>query len=202
MGYAIRITSRAVDVVTGADQTQGTIAAEASGVRAGGLRSKWSGSQLLSRKPTGGRVLRQGAGWVVEGTGGPSSSYGPTPMSSTFVGTPTSGYPNSPNPYSPYVTSPSHLAPPPTVNGSAPNSPLAPSVGLGLGSPAYGPSLTPRSPNMFPTSPYTPTSPGTLSLPPRTPSSGYGHFPPTPNPANNGSFPPPPRAKDIVKKDE
>jgi len=29
MGYAIRITSRAVDVVSGADQTQGTIAAEA-----------------------------------------------------------------------------------------------------------------------------------------------------------------------------
>jgi len=208
MGYAIRITSRAVDVVSGADQTQGTIAAEASGVRSGSLRSKWSGSQLLSRKATGGRVFRQGTGWVVEEVSGPSS-FTPTPMSGGFGGTPTSGYVTSPNPYSPFVSSPS-LAPPPAANGSAPNSPPAPTIGLGLASPAYGPSLTPHSPNVFPTSatmgsPYRPTSPGTQPLPPRTPSSGYAQFPLTPNPANGASFPPPPprsHSRDRGRKDE
>jgi hypothetical protein len=58
MGYAIRITSRAVDVVSGADQTQGTIAVEATGVRTGsGLRAKFTGSQLHARKSSLARVV-------------------------------------------------------------------------------------------------------------------------------------------------
>jgi endoplasmic reticulum-Golgi intermediate compartment protein 2 len=195
MGYAIRITSRAVNVVSGADQTQGTIAAEATGVRAGGLRSKFTGSQLHSRKTSAGRVVRQGNGWVVENSGGQAPFGSPASGGFTPPSRPASMYGGSS--YSPYPASP-NLAPP-SINGSAsvPSSPalVHPSIGLGINPPPFGP-----SPSVFPTaatmgSPYAPSSPGSAPPPiPRTPSSGYGHFPPTPNnlaPGNGISFPPP-----------
>lgn len=220
MGYAIRITSRAVDVVSGADQTQGTIAAEASGVRVGGLRAKWGGSQLHSRKGsmgTGQRVVRQGNGWVVEGS--PGSPYVGTPVSGRPVsgnwsGTPTSSYMGSPATYSPYSASPNLSVP--YTNGyssnpnSAPSSP-APGVGLGLSTPTFGPAPHSAIGTGFPTaatmgspSPY---SPGLPPPPLRTPSggSGYSMFPPTPNPANGGSVtfaPGPPPKRENPKKDD
>lgn len=42
MGYVIRITTRAVEVVSGADQALGIVVAESSGVKVG-LRWKRSG---------------------------------------------------------------------------------------------------------------------------------------------------------------
>ncbi|THH31202.1 hypothetical protein EUX98_g2981 [Antrodiella citrinella] len=48
MGYAVKITSRAVDVVSGADRQQGLVAAEATGVGAS-IRKKWGGGELRSR---------------------------------------------------------------------------------------------------------------------------------------------------------
>ncbi|EDR04049.1 endoplasmic reticulum-derived transport vesicle ERV46 [Laccaria bicolor S238N-H82] len=58
MGYAIRITTRAVEVVSGADQTPGIVAAEASGAKVG-LRSKWGGGELRAR-PNTGKMVPQG----------------------------------------------------------------------------------------------------------------------------------------------
>jgi hypothetical protein len=211
MGYAIRITSRAVDVVSGADQTQGTIAAEATGVRAAGLRSKFTGSQLHSRKTSLGRVVRQGNGWVVENPSGPPAFGSPASGSFTPSGRPASHHGGSP--YSPYAPSPT-LAPP-IINGlgSAPGSPSlappplappppppsAPIVGLGINSPSFGP-----APSAFPTaatvgSPYAPTSPGMTPPPLRSPSSGYAHFPPTPT-GNGVGFAPPPPPVDRIRK--
>ena len=193
MGYAIRITSRAVDVVSGADQTQGTIAAEATGVRPGGLRSKFSGAQIHSRKSSLGRVVRQGNGWVVENhAGGGGGSAVGSPMSAagfTPPSRPSSMY--APSPYSPYTPSTSGFVP-----GSVPGSPAITPAGVGLGfhTPAYGAAGPPSAAS----SPYTPGS-GTLPPPPpppRTPSLGYAHFPPTPNPATGNGVgfivPPPP----------
>lgn len=177
MGYAIRITSRAVDVVS-ADPNDGTIAAEASGVRPGGLRAKWGGSQIHARKTSAARVVRQGNGWTVEGA---DSQYPSSPAGSSYMGTP--------SPYgSPYVSSPGlpnaspYLASPglPAVYESTPSSPN-PAVGLGLGSPSvYSPAANGNGYSSRPTSLY--------GMPPRTPSGGSAYFPPTPNPGNgNGS---------------
>jgi len=108
MGYAIRITTRAVEVVSGADQTPGIVAAESSGVKVG-LRSKWGGGELRAR-PQSGRMVRQGNGWVLEGGGSHSGSpgygsYASTPVSAAFV---SSGVP------SPYLSSPLPFAGPGT----------------------------------------------------------------------------------------
>jgi len=189
MGYAIRITSRAVDVVSGADQTQGTIAAEATGVRTGSLRSKFGGSQLHSRKASLARVIRQGNGWVVENSSGPPP-YG-TPASGNFT---PSSRPSSLYAGSPYPSYASPNLAPPSVNGSS-SMPNTPPIGLGINPPTFGPTHS-----AFPTvatmgSPYVPTSSAIPPPPPRSPSSGYAHFPPTPNPAtgNGLSFAPPPQ---------
>lgn len=67
--YAIRITMRAVEVVSGPDHSNGIVAAESSGVKIGrGLRSKWAGSELRARGS--GKMVRQGNGWVMEGSDG------------------------------------------------------------------------------------------------------------------------------------
>ncbi|KAL4255233.1 DUF1692-domain-containing protein [Pleurotus pulmonarius] len=206
MGYAIRITTRAVEVVSGADQSPGLVAAEASGVKAG-LRSKWGGGQLRARNTSLGKVVRQGNGWTVEGS--PYSSYAGTPMSAAF------GSPNIAG--SPYLNSPAMTGPP---MSPAPHS----SVGLGFPSSSFGP--PPSSPMYHSAShpPRTPASPATFGPPPvsRSPSNGsapgrlaptpvsaYG-FPSTPNPANGngngfphhngGPSPPPPKAG--PKKDD
>ena len=214
MGYAIRITSRAVDVVSGADQTPGTIAAEATGVRTGSsLRSKFGGSQLHSRKSSLARVVRQGNGWVVENPVGGASPFGTPPASSTGSYTP-AGRPPPPlggsSQYSPYATASNFAHPSSGMNGAVgPPALVPPGVGLGINSPSFGPAVAATPGIAFPTaatagSPYTPSTPGIPPPPsaPRTPSSHYAHFPPTPNPATGnglGFAPPPPPGG---KKDE
>jgi len=128
MGYAIRITTRAVEVVSGADQTPGIVAAESSGVKVG-LRSKWGGGELRAR-PQSGRMVRQGNGWVLEGGGGSHNgspayggggSFANTPVSASFV---------SPAVPSPYLSSP--LTGPATPPLPLPPGPPGQATGLGL----------------------------------------------------------------------
>ncbi len=80
MGYAVKITGHAVDAVTGADKTNGIVAAESSGI-SGNLRKKF-GSGDLRLRPSN-RVVRQGNSWVVDG-GSPYGSYAGTPVSAGF----------------------------------------------------------------------------------------------------------------------
>lgn len=129
MGYAIRITTRAVEVVSGADQTAGLVAAEASGAKVG-LRSKWGGGELRAR-PKSGRMVPQGNGWVMEGSQSPYASYTNSPVSGQFS-------PSLPGQTSPYLgtTSPYLGASP---QSSAPGTPnLGNPMGLGLNT--FGPS--------------------------------------------------------------
>ncbi|KAI0328291.1 DUF1692-domain-containing protein [Cubamyces sp. BRFM 1775] len=183
MGYAVKITSHAVDAVTGADKTNGIVAAESSSISTN-LRKRF-GSADLRLRPSN-RVVRQGSGWVVEG-GSPYGSYADTPVSAGFASPSAQQSPYAPS----YPGSPN---PAPTTPGSA-------TYGLGIGaSPLMGsrpppssssrPSSfvgTPGSP--FPTaatagSPYTPNGAGMTSGP-NTPGL-YAHFPPTPNAGNGG----------------
>lgn len=157
--YFVRASMRAVDVVTGADQTQGIVAAESTGVR-----RKWTGGHLRSRSGLHGsqtitqRVVRQGSGWVVEGQqGSPYSSYAGTPVTG-------GGYPASP--YSPYLA-------PGTPAGPPPGTPGGQGVGLGFGPPprsahGHGPSgsfssLAPPTPGSRPSSMLRTSSPGSGS---------------------------------------
>ncbi|KAF8814192.1 hypothetical protein BYT27DRAFT_7179799, partial [Phlegmacium glaucopus] len=113
MSYAIRITTRAVEVVSGADQAPG-IAAESSGVKVG-LRAKWVGSELRAR-PRSSKLVPQGSGWVMEGgSTSPYSSYNNTPLLTEFP---------SPGVQSPYINSA-------TSAPSTPNPGTPDSVGLG-----------------------------------------------------------------------
>ncbi|CAL1715892.1 unnamed protein product [Somion occarium] len=171
MGYAVRVGTRAVDVVTGADKTPGIVAAEASGV--GGLRKKWGGGELRSR------VVRQGSGWAVEGGGSAYSSYANTPVTGNF------SHPPSPYISSPFSANGAHS--PSTVVGLSPNP--ATGYGLGLNSPSFGPS--PRVPPSAPASSMATGFPTAATLSPAyrpvsPASSNYSHFPPTPNPSNGG----------------
>ncbi|KAK1226795.1 hypothetical protein PQX77_010202 [Marasmius sp. AFHP31] len=180
MGYAIRITTRAVEVVTGPDESE-SIAVTASGASTKpGLRSKWGGGHLRSRS----KVIRQGSGWTVDNPDSPAmSSYSGytgsyagspyqqnfSPMQSPYLNSPSMGPPPS-NPSSPAPGSAFMSPPPPGVRGGSPS--LVPPPSSGMQS-HFGPP---------------PSAPSTPSL--------YGHFPPTPNPANGeGGFPtgPPPR---------
>lgn len=161
MGYAYRVTVRAVEVVTGNDASQGIVAAESTGVKVG-LRAKWGGSHLRARS---GKMVRQGNGWVLEG-GTPGS-----PAFSNYTGTPTSGtYPGSP-----YVVSPS-------LTNSAvfpPSVPSTPIPGSAFGPPP--PRGTPRTPSMG-LSPHMSlqSSSSTTFGAPETPNQSV--FPPSPNP--------------------
>ncbi|KDR78584.1 hypothetical protein GALMADRAFT_244023 [Galerina marginata CBS 339.88] len=227
MGYAIRITTRAVEVVSGSDQAVGLVAAESTGVKVG-LRAKWGGSELRSR-PKSGKLVPQGGGWTMEGgPGSPYSSYSGTPVTGAFSPGP---------PQSPFVNS-AMLGP------SVPNSPMpgsAASVGLGYPSGTFGPMVPPTPGGLRSASSMGP--PRTPGFPPRTPSlgngnghsnglysslptaatqgsaapdvsgfgsmpgtpgAGYATFPVSPNPAVNGNgfhIAPPPR-KIVPKKDD
>ncbi|KAF8631627.1 hypothetical protein AX15_002268 [Amanita polypyramis BW_CC] len=158
-GYAIRITTRAVQVVSGADQTPGIVAAQASGAKAG-IRAKWGGGHLRARSI--GKMVSRGSGWVMEGgsAGGssPYASYTNTPQST--------GFPVSPyTPHTPYT--PHLLAhPPPVASGNGNGSGSA--VGLGFGLPGSNPGSVTNSP-----------SPALLPLPlPPTPAAGQMRSPP------------------------
>ncbi|KAG6841160.1 hypothetical protein C0991_001288 [Blastosporella zonata] len=207
MGYAIRITTRAVEVVSGADATPGLVAAESSGVKVG-LRQKWGGSELRARA---GKMVRQGSGWVLEGSDTPySASYGSPSTNGFPTGPPTSGFVSSagfpsgsgipssipPTPQSVGFQSPSVFGPAsgtPGVNGGH---------GHGHGhvrSPStLGPTWTPapRTPH---TSPPVPP-PGSV---PSTPGV-YATFPPSPGPNGSGITvgPPPRRSPSAPKKDD
>lgn len=177
MGYAIRVTTKAVEVVTGSDDSASLVAAEASGAKAG-LRSKWGGGEIRARS----KIVRQGSGWSMDNPGYSSpvapgyGSYSNTPAGSPFLG-PQAGFsnPGTPNiahsfsspsafgPHSPNLRS----VPPPPSRGMRTSSLTAESA---AGSP-------------FEATPL----PGVPS---------YGIFPPTPNPVAGGGFPtgPPPGA--------
>jgi len=162
MGYAVKITSRAVDVVSGADKQQGIVAAEATGVGAS-IRKKWGGSELRSR------VVRQGPGWAVEG-GSPYSSYSNSPVNGTFS--------NGSSP-----------VPSPFLNGNSSHTPsLSPNPPYGNLSSSGVTASSPRIPSSGPPSAVSPAFPNS---PPYQGSgllaSGqYAVFPPTPNPVNGG----------------
>ncbi|KAF8336035.1 DUF1692-domain-containing protein [Amanita rubescens] len=216
MGYAIRITTRAVAVVSGADQTPGIVAAESSGIKAG-LRSKWGGTHLRSRSlKSAGKMIPQGSGWVMEGgSGSPYASYNSTPTSTpAFISSPYTPH----TPYTPHLLSNS-VPPPP----SGPPTPGSAAIGLGLAgipnrsnpgspnpqflplppTPAMGGS---RSPQLRPTSPYSPGLDAGATSMPGTPGMGVHPLPRLPSPnlnlseGNGGAFhlngnggPPPPR---------
>ncbi|KAL6301525.1 DUF1692-domain-containing protein [Sparassis latifolia] len=201
MGYAVRITTRAVEAVTGTDKTTGIIEAEASGVGVG-IRKRF-GSTDLRLRPSH-NVMRQGSGWVVEG-GSPYGSYASTPVAAS-------------HPSTPYSQTFASLHPASALSSPNLDTTRRPTsvYGLGISSPGFAARpLAMHSPytasamgSTFPTaatagSPYNPDA---GSLPP-TPGAGnnmYAHFPPTPNSANgagagfprspgpSASAPPPP----------
>lgn len=170
----MKLSTKAVDAVTGADKTNGIVAAEATGVST--LRKKWGGTELRSR------VVRQGSGWAVEG-GSPYNSYAGTPVSGQFS-----------HPPSPYISSPFAGNGTSSTPALASPHPSTPGFGLGINTPTFGPSarIPPSGPPSamatgFPTagalSPtYGATSPASAD------SNGlYSVFPPTPNPVNGGA---------------
>ena len=206
MGYAIRITTRAVEVVSGADQTPGIVAAESSGVKVG-LKAKWGGGELRSR-PGNGKLVPQGSGWVMEGgSNSPYSSYNNTPL--------LSGFPSSNGLPSPYINS----------GNSAPSTPHPATPGsIGLGYP-FGPTPSPggirASASLGPSprtpvpvarttsgSIYSPLAPQNLTpdLNDPTVASPSGAYPPlSKSPNHDGGFqitPPPPSRKIVPKKDD
>ncbi len=187
MGYAIRVTTKAVEVVSGADDP-GLVAAEASGAKIGkGLRAKWGGGEIRSRS----KIVRQGSGWTMEGSPG-------TPSYSTFAGTPPISASNSP-----YLASPGFGSNPGTPNFSTPSfgpsSPrpytVPPPPSRGMRTPSLGTeSGVTGSPLINPTS-FSPPLPGAPT---------YSMFPPTPNP-EAGGFPtsaPPRKVSSGPKKDD
>lgn len=180
-GWAFRISSKAIDVVSGADRSPGLVAAEATGTS---IKKKWGGGELRAR------VTRQGAGWTVEGDSSPYASY---------VGTPVTGTgPGFPPPYSPYAQAPltphtpySNVHTP--AHGTAPPSALPSGVdAASLNGGAYA-GLGLPSPSVFATQ-----QGGTL------PPSPYGVYPPTPNPSTPSFGPqsPPGPPRRIPSKDK
>ncbi|KAH9838727.1 DUF1692-domain-containing protein [Rhodofomes roseus] len=178
MGYAVRITDRAVEAVSGVDKSQGIVAAEASGVGVG-IRKRLGNTDV--------RLRGNRQSWADGGGGSAYSSYAGTPVSGAFPSPQLAAYPSSP--YAASISSPLPSAPPMDRRSSG--------LGFGLNSPSFGPvpSTAPPQGRRSPNSPFltaaTAGSPysGTLSVPPTpgTAQSGfYSHFPPTPNPANAG----------------
>ncbi|KAI0703847.1 DUF1692-domain-containing protein [Cytidiella melzeri] len=167
MGYAVRIGSHAVDVITGADKTPGIVAAEASGVG----RRKWQGGELRSR------VVRQGNSWTVDG-GSPYGSYAGTPLTGGFS-----------NPSSPYLASgngSATSAPPGSVSGlGLTSSSLGPSASPRTPASPFPTAATVGSPYSPVSSPYLPAANAATS-PPQT-AGLYAHFPPTPNANGTGN---------------
>jgi len=174
MGYAIRITVRAVEVVSGADQAPGIVAAEASGVKVG-LRAKWGGSHLRPR-PKSARMVPQGSGWVLEGN---ESPYTGTPVSNGFL------TPAAASSHSPYL-SPSVPATPAANSGYglgfspgafSPSSGLPSTPGAGRSTSGLGPTRTTRSPvagaGLLP--PSVPGTPGTYAFPTSSSPNGNGN---------------------------
>ncbi|EAU85239.1 endoplasmic reticulum-Golgi intermediate compartment protein 2 [Coprinopsis cinerea okayama7 len=181
--YALRIGTRAVEVVSGADQKAGIVAAESTAVKVG-LRAKWGGSDLRARPGAVNRSLSSGS-WT------PSSPYGGFPATTPVTGT----YSAMPSPY----LSSNHAIPsqPGTPNPATPGYPVPPTPGGIRTAASMGP--PPRTPSSaYPASPYLATggpTDGGASVPP-TPGYQYATFPTSPHPTNgNGLHPPPPPRK-------
>jgi hypothetical protein len=223
MGYAIRITTRAVEVVSGADHAAGIVTAESSGAKVG-LRAKWAGSELRSRSK-GGKLVPQGSGWTMEGgSGSPYSSYNTTPVTGGFSPStapspfnPHHSMPNTPNPgmglgYPSSTFGPSGIPPTPGARSATLNSatlappsrsPLIPGRSLSSGLP-YSPLPTGATHG----SSAAPDVTGFASVP-ATPGASYAMFPASPDPANEGTtngngfhMAPPPTKKVVPKKND
>ncbi|KAJ7680044.1 endoplasmic reticulum vesicle transporter-domain-containing protein [Mycena rosella] len=196
MGYAIRVTTAAVEAVTG--ESDGEIAPTPT-ASASALRTKFSGASLRAR-PKSGRLIPQGNGWVLEGTPGSPAAYG----GGSPYGTPVSAsFPTGPG--SPYLASPGGPYTPGAGGASQPGTPSG--VGLGFPASTFGPGggqappmsarsssgLAPRTPGV--SSPRPLSVGGGMGSMPGTPQ--YGVFPPTPGPGAGFSVgtPPPPQGK-------
>ncbi|KAF6759745.1 endoplasmic reticulum-golgi intermediate compartment protein 2 [Ephemerocybe angulata] len=196
--YAIRITTRAVEVVSGADQSPGLVAAESSGVKVGGLRAKWGGSELRSRP---GASARPGWSSPYAGTTPATASYGAMP--SPYLASNSNVYSNSSNPGTPMVPATPHssigLGYPATPSYPATPGSIRTSASLGpppMRTPSYG-SNGHGSPGLVPPSPL---PGGEMGSVPGTPGV-YATFPPTPGPGGSGfNVGPPPRK--AAKKDD
>jgi hypothetical protein len=188
MGFAIKVGSKAVEVVTGPDTSTGIVAAEASGVQ----KSKWRGGNLISRSgSSGSRVLRQGNGWVIEGSDSPyggSLAGTPSTTQSPYV----NGAYGSPFPASPFPASPAAFGPPPRSGTGTPL--MSPAVGSGQGL-GFGPTVPQRSNSssgyLAPGSASNAPAAGYRDSVPSTPA-GYSVFPPTPAPNAGFGSPQPP----------
>jgi len=207
MGYAIRITTRAVEVVSGADQAPGLVAAESSGVKMG-LRAKWGGSELRSR-PGSSKLVPQGSGWVMEGgNGSPYSSYNNTPLPSPYFNSatsvPSASAPSTPHPGTPGSLGLGHPSGPfgpsiPSPGGirasvSLGPSPRIPGLGARTSSGSIYSSLSPRSSTPDPNDPNVVSSLSSVS---------HGAYPTTlPNGSGFQITPPPPSRKVVPKKDD
>ncbi|KAJ7221822.1 endoplasmic reticulum vesicle transporter-domain-containing protein [Mycena haematopus] len=172
MGYALKVTTAAVSaLVDNSDEEIPPAVASASA-----LRTKFSGASLTKRtRPTSGRLVPQGNGWVMESAPGSPAAYGGG-TGSPYSGTPVSGTFPPPSPFSPaYPGSPGTpgtggFGPPPMSTRS--------SSGLGPGN---------RTPGVGSPRPHS----GQGIPLPGTPQ--YGIFPPTPGPGQTGfNVPPPP----------
>ena len=172
MGYAVKITTHAVDVVTGADKAP-VIVAEASGVR----RKSFFGGDLHKR---GARSTDWGSSLTPGGS--PYASYAGSPAPGSSFPSPYLGpTPGTPAGFGLGLSSPGFGPASPAMGTAATaGSPYAPSAGL--------------------PSPYTPSAPSPYSPSMPSPANKYAHFPPTPNPANgpgsgvpSASAGPPPR---------
>lgn len=155
-GWAVKVSSKVGEVVTGPDKTPGIVAAEATGVK-----TRWVGGDLRSRANAGST---------------PYNSYPGTPLSATFspVGTPARFPPSQPS---------SPLPPPPSSAGFSPqlgfgapySSPQPHPTSPFPPSPLPGASGFPSSPN--PRQVTFPSSPGTRHSFPLSPTIGQGSFP-------------------------
>ncbi|KAF9650210.1 DUF1692-domain-containing protein [Thelephora ganbajun] len=177
VSYAVRVGAKAIDVVTGTDQSSGLV--PPTPTKVSGARPKWAGGDIRARGKGSGstRVVQQGNGWVVE----KDSPYG-SPYNSPYLGTSNSALPSPYLPNSPGTPS-FGLAPSVPRSSFGPVSPVPPSPGTHLPSinapPPYSPGVS-YTPSLLSRSTSNPgdTAPGTPS---------YSHFPPTPGPSDSFS---------------
>lgn len=178
VSYAVRVGAKAIDVVTGTDQSSGLVPPTATKVS--GAKSKWTGGDIRARGKgsESTRVIQQGNSWVVDR----DSPYG-SPYNSPYLGT---SHSTLPSPYLPTSPGTPSFGPPPSVTRSSfgPVSPVHPSPG------ALFPSINAPPPH----SPRLSHSPSLLSC--STPSNlndtaagipSHDHFPLTPGPSDSFS---------------
>ena len=175
VSYAVRIGTKAIDVVTGTDPSSGLVPPTAT--KATGARSKWTGGDIRARGKVSDpvRVVQQGSGWVVE----KDSPYG-SPYNSPYLG---ASHSILVSPYLPNRPGTPSFGPPPSVTRSSfgPVSPVPPSSGTRSPSvnapPPYSPQLSHTSPLLSHSTPSNPND-ATAGTP------LHNHFPPTPGPSD------------------